>query len=81
MRAVLDKPGNTRTSKQVLERARRRRYEARVRRGVKVALVEYNASTLDFLIKLKWLTEEDASSTASVAQAIQALLKASSADA
>ena len=47
------------------------------RRGIKVAPVEYDASTLDFLIKLKWLREQDASSAAAVAQAIQALLKAS----
>jgi hypothetical protein len=72
-----DKPINKQASKRAMERAKRRRYDDRVKRGVRIAFCEYDADTLNFLIKLSWLRAEDASSSAAVGQAIQALLKAS----
>jgi hypothetical protein len=68
-----EKLGNRRD----MERAKRRRYDDRVKRGARIAPVEYNACTLNFLIKLAWLQEKDACNSNSVGRAIEALLKAS----
>ena len=54
---------------------RHRRFRARRRAGKAVASVEFDAAVLNFLVKLKWLLEAEASDRGAVGRAIGALIR------
>jgi hypothetical protein len=56
---------------------RHARHCARRRDGKAVALVEYDAAVLDFLIRLHWLGESEACDRQAVGRAIGAMVAAS----
>ena len=62
-------------SRQEARRRRQARHRARVRNGVRVAPVAYDAELLDFLVKTRWLLPEDASDARKVGCAITAAMR------
>jgi hypothetical protein len=62
--------------KRLFHRQAKRRYRARVRAGIAVALVEYDADAVDFLVRIGSLTDEEAQDRAKVAAALSATVKA-----
>jgi hypothetical protein len=74
---MLDKTNNRSKSKrQTKRKAKRhreeqRRHAARVRAGRRCAIVEYDAWTIDMLIRLSWLSRDAADNAVAIGPAIE----------
>jgi len=53
---------------------RKARYRARLRNGRRCASVEYGSAVIDLLIRLRWLTDRDATDDAKIGAAITRLI-------
>jgi hypothetical protein len=62
--AVLDRPRRRQAS------ARTRRARRRAREGKAMAMFEYDARVLNFLIETRWLAESDAGDKAKIGEAV-----------
>jgi hypothetical protein len=71
---MLERPHNRR---QATRRARDRRYRERVRSCRAVALVEYDASVLDLLLRTGWASEAELGDARAVGEALGRMLAAS----
>jgi hypothetical protein len=81
---MLDKTNNRskskrRTKRKAKRKAKRhreeqRRHAARVRAGRRCAIVEYDAWTIDMLMRLSWLSRDAADNAAAIGIAITAML-------
>ena len=52
-----------------------RRYRARVRRGQRIAFAPYDGEIVHYLIKLRWLREEDADDSRAIGEAYYRAIK------